>query len=729
MYIKEIIIDGFKSYATRTIIKGFDISFNAITGFNGSGKSNILDAILFVLGLNKEWEVLRVKKMQELVYKQGHAGITKAEVTVTFDNTNKEQSPLGYENCDQIQVTRQVQQEKSKYFVNGTKENLNKVKNMFRSVQLNIDNPHFLVAQGRITKIINLKPLELISMLEETAGTALYNEKKRESEKIIKKKEEKVKEINDLIETDIQPKMKKLKKEREEYLIWKSSEIEINRMERQLKAYEYFNKNQLLKDRQIELEDHKKLQLNTQKELKNSTQEYQVCLDELKKYGRQQDQEGDKKLKKLEEKCKELEEKISECEKQREITKKHQQQSIQDLKIFQKKQKDCEDTIQKNQKELEYQTKYLTEITNEIQQKKDQLNEANQMQNQDGSNLEGVKEQLDQQIKIESNKLKSIQNEIAKLDAQIKQKQITLKNNKETLEFTLNEQNQLNKQIEILEREIKHVEDEIDKSTFNPNVLRAREQERNNYDQQIMHLQHKIEAIIQNQGNYIFKLDYRDPEPGFDKSRIKGRVFSLFQPKSSEYIEALEAGAGGKLQFIIVQDEQTSKILLQKRSFNFNVRFIPNNKIVGEFIDRQIIEESQKIAKEMGGWAEPAYNLIKYDESMQKSMLFVFGNFMVCSNQAIAKAICFNKNVRLRIKCVSLEGDILDPSGTLSGGYQDRGNLLLERYYKYSKVVDEKNELVAQRGNLMENIKKLKEQESYYNGLSEIYQNRQKYIR
>jgi structural maintenance of chromosome 2 len=69
MYIKEVIIDGFKSYATRTIIKGFDISFNAITGFNGSGKSNILDAILFVLGLNKEWEVLRVKKIQELVYK------------------------------------------------------------------------------------------------------------------------------------------------------------------------------------------------------------------------------------------------------------------------------------------------------------------------------------------------------------------------------------------------------------------------------------------------------------------------------------------------------------------------------------------------------------------------------------------------------------------------------------------------------------------------------------
>ncbi len=58
MYIKEIIIEGFKSYATRTVITGFDTCFNAITGLNGSGKSNILDSILFVLGLNKDWDLV-----------------------------------------------------------------------------------------------------------------------------------------------------------------------------------------------------------------------------------------------------------------------------------------------------------------------------------------------------------------------------------------------------------------------------------------------------------------------------------------------------------------------------------------------------------------------------------------------------------------------------------------------------------------------------------------------
>lgn len=88
MHIKEVIIDGFKSYATRTILQGFDPQFNAITGLNGSGKSNILDSICFVLGISNLSQV-RVSNLQELVYKQGQAGVTKASVTLVFDNVDK----------------------------------------------------------------------------------------------------------------------------------------------------------------------------------------------------------------------------------------------------------------------------------------------------------------------------------------------------------------------------------------------------------------------------------------------------------------------------------------------------------------------------------------------------------------------------------------------------------------------------------------------------------------
>ena len=110
MFIQEVVIDGFKSYATRTVITGWDAQFNAITGLNGSGKSNILDAICFVLGISNLSQV-RASNLQELVYKQGQAGITKATVSITFNNSDPKQSPIGYEHSDTITVTRQVRRE------------------------------------------------------------------------------------------------------------------------------------------------------------------------------------------------------------------------------------------------------------------------------------------------------------------------------------------------------------------------------------------------------------------------------------------------------------------------------------------------------------------------------------------------------------------------------------------------------------------------------------------
>lgn len=107
MHIKEICLEGFKSYATRTVVSGFDPFFNAITGLNGSGKSNILDSICFVLGITNLQQV-RASNLQELVYKQGQAGITKATVSIVFDNSDRSRSPLGYEDSLEITVTRQV---------------------------------------------------------------------------------------------------------------------------------------------------------------------------------------------------------------------------------------------------------------------------------------------------------------------------------------------------------------------------------------------------------------------------------------------------------------------------------------------------------------------------------------------------------------------------------------------------------------------------------------------
>jgi structural maintenance of chromosome 2 len=192
MFVQEVIIDGFKSYAARTVISGWDPQFNAITGLNGSGKSNILDAICFVLGISNLSQV-RASNLQDLVYKQGQAGVTKATVSIVFSNNDVKQSPIGYEACETITVTRQVNRRelkstgaaaavlvvarvlaavpppestprrpaarpvrpgpqvviggRNKYLINGKNVQQGAVQNLFHSVQLNVNNPHFLIMQ------------------------------------------------------------------------------------------------------------------------------------------------------------------------------------------------------------------------------------------------------------------------------------------------------------------------------------------------------------------------------------------------------------------------------------------------------------------------------------------------------------------------------------------------------------------------------------------------------
>ncbi|PIO72864.1 RecF/RecN/SMC protein [Teladorsagia circumcincta] len=167
MYIKRLEIDGFKSYSKLQVIDGFDTQFNAITG-----------------------------QLHDLVYKQGQAGINKATVTITFDNRDKKHGPIGYHHCDEIVIRRQIiVNGRNSYTINGSTATNAKVSDFFRSVGLNVNNPHFLIMQGRITKVLNMKPHEILGMIEEAAGTKLYEAKRTLALNTIHKKQSKVDEI------------------------------------------------------------------------------------------------------------------------------------------------------------------------------------------------------------------------------------------------------------------------------------------------------------------------------------------------------------------------------------------------------------------------------------------------------------------------------------------------------------------------------------------------------
>jgi len=246
MRVKEVIIDGFKSYANRTVISGWDASFNAITGLNGSGKSNILDAICFVLGITNLGQV-RVNNLQELVYKQGQSRVTKASVSIIFDNRDTKSSPVGYEQYEEITVQRQVViGGKNKYLINGHTAQMSTVQNLFQSVQLNVNNPHFLIMQGRITKVCNMKPPEILGMIEEAAGTLMYERKKQAALKTIQKKQTKVDEINNILLEDISPQLETLRKERSSFIEYSANNTEMERLQRFTVAHNYHSANNVV---------------------------------------------------------------------------------------------------------------------------------------------------------------------------------------------------------------------------------------------------------------------------------------------------------------------------------------------------------------------------------------------------------------------------------------------------------------------------------------------------
>lgn len=208
--------------------------------------------------------------MSELVYKQGQAGVNKASVTVVFNNEDESTSPVGYEQCSEVTVTRQVLLGgKSKYLINGRNSPAGQVQNLFHSVQLNVNNPHFLIMQGRITKVLNMKPNEILGMVEEAAGTRMYETKRVAAIKTIDKKQAKVDELNSVLSEEITPTLERLRGEKQSYLKWSKNNADIERIERFVIASEFQKAQDALeknKEGSAEMEE-KVVELNEQVEV------------------------------------------------------------------------------------------------------------------------------------------------------------------------------------------------------------------------------------------------------------------------------------------------------------------------------------------------------------------------------------------------------------------------------------------------------------------------------
>ncbi|KAL2003791.1 hypothetical protein VTN02DRAFT_2285 [Thermoascus thermophilus] len=708
MRIVEIIIDGFKSYAVRTVISGWDESFNSITGLNGSGKSNILDAICFVLGITN-MSTVRAQNLQDLIYKRGQAGVTKASVTIVFDNRDKSKSPIGFEEYASISVTRQiVLGGTSKYLINGHRAQQQTVQNLFQSVQLNINNPNFLIMQGRITKVLNMKPVEILSMIEEAAGTRMFEDRKEKATKTMAKKETKVREIEGLLKEEIEPKLEKLRGEKRAFLDYQQTQSDLERLTRLVVAHDYLKsgermrlageeyeakkaKIQELEDNATRLkgeiahleEDVKRIKAVREKELRKGGR-FQALEDQVKAHSHELVRLStvidlkNSSMAEEKEKRKTAQKTVAELEKQL-----HDKKKIYDK--LQAQYDTAKAELDAQTAEVEQKEELLQTLQTGVASKEGQEN-GYQGQLQDARNRLSAAATEQEQAKLK----------IAHLEKRIKEEEPRAKKARE-------QNSGLLKDLEGLKAQARKLEAELAKQGFEPGKEEQMYQEESNLQKSIRELREKADTLKRKVANIDF--NYTDPHPNFDRSKVKGLVAQLFTLDKNKLQAgtALEICAGGRLYNVVVDTADTGTQLLQHGKLRKRVTIIPLNKIAAFRASAEKIGAAHKIAP---GKVDLALSLIGYDEEVSAAMEYVFGNTLICEDAETAKRVTFDPSVRM--KSVTLEGDVYDPSGTLSGGSSPNSSGVLVIMQKLNEITKELKSKEHQLANLQETLRREK---------------------
>ncbi|XP_047354482.1 structural maintenance of chromosomes protein 2 isoform X1 [Vespa velutina] len=697
MFIKSMVLEGFKSYGKRIEITGFDKEFNAITGFNGSGKSNILDAICFVLGITNLGQV-RATSLQELVYKSGQAGIQKATVTIVFDNRDRDSSPMGYEHHEELVITRQIIiGGKNKYLINGSNVPNKRVQDLFCSVQLNVNNPHFLIMQGRITKVLNMKPGEILSMIEEAAGTRMYETKKQTALKTIEKKDNRLKEINDVLQEEIAPKLNKLKLERSQYM-------EFQRMQRELEHYKRINiawKYTIALKHNEKAEKDIRLTKDTINEklgnINIGEEEIREIDDKLAEIVRTRDAEFGMKLEKLEHDLKD-------AEKVQYKVAARSNGNKEDIKAARKTEEQLRMNIVEDEEMLLVKEKEIEKFGSLFQQLKEE----------DERDAEALIVAQERYQKISSGLLQTEDGENATLEQQLicakqgvtqaqtelKQSQMSLDHAKSQLNGKLkdmynteDEYMRDNKDLERKEKELKNLENELKKINYKKGHLEELQAQKHSLKCEIRSLQEKVDQFELQYPQLRFH--YKIPDGNFKENSVKGLACTLLTIKNKDTAYALDVAASGKLYNVIVDTENTSKRLLQQGQLQQRVTIIPLNKINGRAMERHIIEFAERLVGPDN--VQSALSLIDFPEELRPAMTWIFGQTFICKDMETAKRIAFHEKIMK--KCVTIEGDIFDPAGTLSGGAPSKtGSVLL----KIEELKETKNSLKEKQQHLTE---------------------------
>ena len=590
MYLKRIEIHGFKSFADKVDIE-FQPGITGIVGPNGCGKSNISDAVRWVLG-EQSVKSLRGANMSDVIFagSEDRRAQNLAEVTLVFDNSDRF---MKYD-YNEVEITRRLyrQNNEAEYLINKQQCRLKDIVDLIMDTGLGKDSLS-IISQGNISSFADNKPEERRGIFEDAAGVSKYKKRKLESIRKLERTKENLERIGDIVaelEKQVGP-LKRQKDKAEKYL----------ELKEKLTAVEV---NVLVK----EITEAKK------------------SLDVLSK----------------------------------EIKNLNEQQASLDADILMKE--NSNDDI----------TKKMYQLDQEVNSLHSKLLEAVS----NVSKLETAKVEIDQKRKhaLQSASKENLQENIANMKAilsdivnEYNDRVERLNSTEQDLKQLTRDQENRNKRLTELKNELNQLSSQINKNRSRKEILLDAIENKSNYHQSIK----TVLNLAKSNRNII---------------GVLGELITT----QKGYELAISSALGGAIEFVVTSDDQTARE---------TIKFLRNNKAgratflpVSTMKPRQIRLEHLEVCNTMAGFLGVASDFITYDDKIGNVVLNQLGNIIVAKDLETANAI--SKAVFARYRVVTLEGDIVNVGGSLTGGSinQQRSSLVQKRELEQLAITLEQQE-------------------------------------
>lgn len=675
MYLKKIEVQGFKSFANKLLFE-FDNGITGIVGPNGSGKSNIADAVRWVLG-EQSAKQLRGSKMEDIIFAgtETRKPVSFASVSLTIDNSDKKLD-IDY---SEVTVTRRVfRSGESEYLLNGNTCRLKDINELFYDTGIGKEG-YSIIGQGQIDKILSGKAEERRELFDEAAGIVKFKKRKNETQKSLDNESQNLIRINDILA---------------------ELEKQVGPLARQSdKAKEYLRLKEYLKKYEVNL--FLLEESSTKGELTEVTGNLDIVNEELEKAGNRLEEiksvydEKDNEVSELTARIDELTAKKNHAEidknrleSQIEILKEQINSANMNDSHLADRLKEINDQIAERNEEKQKLLKQKFDISselddifarqNEIDREVDALRKetdglSNEIENRKNSIFDNLNKKGT--IKASIQRYESMQEQVNIRKAELTGKLINFKTDESEFDVSIKDAkdklDSVNKEIDGLVSENNRLgalsdENKEERNTKKQKLQAAKEQN--------MRSQTKLESLkniaerYDGYGNSIRKV----MECKEQNSGILGVVADIVKTEK-KYEIAIETALGGTIQNIVTDNEETAKKMIAylKKNQYGRATFLPLSAVSGKNNRRDNLERES-------GFIGYANELVKVDLQYKGLADYLLGRCVVVDN--VDNALHLNKAHGYSLKIVTLEGELLNPGGSMTGGaFRNSSNLLGRR--------------------------------------------------